>query len=31
VFRQTPSELIAMLRPPYGETYRKQVAARLKP
>lgn len=31
VFRQTGSELIAMLRPPYGETFRKQVAARLKP
>lgn len=31
VYRQTPSELIAMLRPPYGETFRKQVAARLKP
>ncbi|MCR6643404.1 MAG: coniferyl aldehyde dehydrogenase [Terricaulis sp.] len=31
IFRQTGSELIAMLRPPYGETFRKQVAARLKP
>jgi len=31
VFRQTGSELIAMLRPPYGEKFRKQVAARLKP
>jgi coniferyl-aldehyde dehydrogenase len=31
VYRQTGSELIAMLRPPYGETFRKQVAARLKP
>jgi coniferyl-aldehyde dehydrogenase len=31
VLRQTPSELIAMLRPPYGEAFRKQVAARLKP
>ena len=31
VYRQTPSEIIAMFRPPYGETFRKQVAARLKP
>lgn len=31
VYRQTPSELIAMMRPPYGERFRKQVAARLKP
>lgn len=31
VFRQMRSELLAMLRPPYGETFRKQVAARLKP
>jgi coniferyl-aldehyde dehydrogenase len=31
VYRQTPSELIAMMRPPYGEKFRKQVAARLKP
>ncbi len=30
IYRQTKSELIAMLRPPYGETFRKQVAARLK-
>jgi len=30
IYRQTGSELIAMLRPPYGETFRKQVAARLK-
>ena len=30
VLRQTPSELIAMFRPPYGEAFRKQVAARLK-
>jgi coniferyl-aldehyde dehydrogenase len=30
VYRQTPSELIAMFRPPYGEAFRKQVAARLK-
>ena len=26
----TPSEIVAMFRPPYGETFRKQVAARLK-
>jgi coniferyl-aldehyde dehydrogenase len=31
IYRQTASELIAMMRPPYGETFRKQVAARLKP
>jgi coniferyl-aldehyde dehydrogenase len=31
VYRQTPSELIAMLRPPYGERFRKQVATRLRP
>jgi coniferyl-aldehyde dehydrogenase len=31
ILRQTPSELIAMLRPPYGEKFRKQVDARLKP
>ncbi len=31
IYRQTGSELIAMLRPPYGEAFRKQVAARLKP
>jgi coniferyl-aldehyde dehydrogenase len=31
IYRQTPSEMIAMLRPPYGEAFRKQVAARLKP
>lgn len=31
VLRQTPSELIAMMRPPYGEKFRKQIAARLKP
>lgn len=30
VYRQTPSEIIAMFRPPYGEAFRKQVAARLK-
>jgi coniferyl-aldehyde dehydrogenase len=31
VYRQTPSELIAMFRPPYGDAFRKQIAARLKP
>jgi coniferyl-aldehyde dehydrogenase len=31
IYRQTPSELIAVLRPPYGEKFRKQVEARLKP
>jgi len=31
IYRQTASEMIAMLRPPYGDTFRKQVAARLKP
>jgi len=30
VYRQTASELIAMMRPPYGEAFRKQVKARLK-
>jgi coniferyl-aldehyde dehydrogenase len=31
IYRQTGSELLAMMRPPYGETFRKQVQARLKP
>jgi coniferyl-aldehyde dehydrogenase len=31
VYRQTASEILAMLRPPYGETFRKQVTARLRP
>lgn len=31
VYRQTPNEIIAMFRPPYGEAFKKQVAARLKP
>ncbi|MDX2274951.1 MAG: coniferyl aldehyde dehydrogenase [Hyphomonadaceae bacterium] len=31
IFRQTGSEVVAMFRPPYGETFRKQIAARLKP
>ena len=30
VFTQTGSELLKMFRPPYGETYRKQVAGRIK-
>lgn len=30
VYRQTPSELVAMFRPPYGEAFRKQIASRLK-
>ncbi len=31
IYRQMASELLAMLRPPYGEAFRKQVASRLKP
>jgi coniferyl-aldehyde dehydrogenase len=31
IYRQTGSELLAIMRPPYGEAFRKQVAARLKP
>jgi coniferyl-aldehyde dehydrogenase len=31
IYRQIKGELLAMLRPPYGETFRKQIAARLKP
>lgn len=31
VYRQIGSELLAMMRPPYGAAFRKQVAARLKP
>jgi len=31
IYRQMKSELLAMLRPPYGDTFRKQVAGRLKP
>jgi coniferyl-aldehyde dehydrogenase len=31
IYRQISGELLAMLRPPYGETFKKQVAARLKP
>ncbi len=30
VYTQTGSELLAMMRPPYGEKFRKQVAARVK-
>lgn len=30
VYRQISSELLAMMRPPYGTAFRKQVAARLK-
>jgi coniferyl-aldehyde dehydrogenase len=31
IYRQISSELLAMLRPPYGDAFRKQMAARLKP
>jgi coniferyl-aldehyde dehydrogenase len=31
VYRQTANEIIAIFRPPYGEAFRKQMAARLKP
>ena len=31
IYRQTGSEILSMLRPPYGETFRKQIASRLKP
>jgi coniferyl-aldehyde dehydrogenase len=31
IYRQTGSEAIAMMRPPYGEAFKKQMAARLKP
>jgi coniferyl-aldehyde dehydrogenase len=30
VYRQTGSELLAAMRPPYGETFKKMVAGRLK-
>ncbi|MFT3726653.1 MAG: coniferyl aldehyde dehydrogenase [Terricaulis sp.] len=30
VFRQTPQDILAMFRPPYGDAFRKQVAARIK-
>ncbi len=31
IYRQTASEILAMMRPPYGATFKKQVDARLKP
>ncbi len=31
IYRQISSELLAVLRPPYGAAFRKQMAARLKP
>lgn len=31
VYRQIKSEILALLRPPYGEAFRKQVRSRLKP
>ncbi len=31
IYTQTGNELLAMMRPPYGETFRKQVAGRMKP
>lgn len=31
VYKQTGSEILAMFRPPYGETFRKQLAGRIKP
>jgi coniferyl-aldehyde dehydrogenase len=30
VFTQTGSEMISMIRPPYGEKFRKQIQGRLK-
>jgi coniferyl-aldehyde dehydrogenase len=30
IYRQISSELLAMMRPPYGDAYRKQVSARIK-
>lgn len=30
IYTQTGSEILAMLRPPYGEKFRKQIAGRLK-
>lgn len=30
IYTQTGSELLAMMRPPYGETFRKQVQGRIK-
>ncbi len=31
IYRQISAELLAILRPPYGAAFRKQIAARLKP
>ena len=31
VYRQIGSEILAIMRPPYGDAFRKQMAARLKP
>lgn len=31
IYRQTGSEVLAMMRPPYGATFKKQVDARMKP
>jgi len=31
VYTQTGNEILAMMRPPYGEKFRKQVAGRIKP
>lgn len=31
IYRQTANEILAMMRPPYGATFKKQVDARLKP
>jgi coniferyl-aldehyde dehydrogenase len=31
IYRQTNSEILSMLRPPFGESFRKQVQSRLKP
>lgn len=31
IYRQIKPDLLAMMRPPYGDAFRKQVAARLKP
>ena len=30
VYTQTGNEILAMFRPPYGDTFRKQLAGRLK-
>ena len=31
IYRQMSSEMIAMLRPPYGDKFRKQINGQLKP